>query len=270
MIGARSICARAGGRYLLRDVSCEVAPGEVLGIIGPNAAGKSTLLSILGGERAPASGEVSLLGKPLAAWSPPALARVRAVVRQRSEVAFDLRVLDVVLLGRFAHAGRGDSADDSRAAHRALDEVGLADVAERPYAHLSGGEQRRVQIARALAQVSGDGPRFLLLDEPLANLDLHHQLDTLALLRRKAKGGLGIAVVLHELTLSARACDRLLVLADGRTARAGPPAEVLTPGLLASVFRVEALVRVDSRAGLVIDLVRPVAGPSATKEGIWI
>lgn len=260
MIRARSVAARADRRFILRDVSCEVVPGEVLGIIGPNAAGKSTLLSILSGERTSAGGEVSLLGKPLSAWSPPALACVRAVVRQRSEVAFDLRVIEVVLLGRFAHAGRGDTAHDQAVARASLAEVGLSEVAERPYAHLSGGEQRRVQIARALAQISAEGPCFLLLDEPLANLDLHHQLDTLALLRRKAREGLGVAVVLHEIGLSARACDRLLVLSDGRAACAGPPTEVLTPALLAEVFRVEALVRTDPRAGLAIDLVRPLGG----------
>lgn len=265
MIRARGVGVKAGERWILRDVSCEVAPGEVVGIVGPNAAGKSTLLATLTGERAPTAGDVSLLGKPLAAWRAHAQARVRGVVRQKSEVAFDLSVLDVVRLGRFAHPGGGDSAEDLAAARGALADVGLCEVAERPYAQLSGGEQRRVHIARALAQVTGEGPRFLFLDEPLASLDLHHQIDTLDLLRKKAQDGIGVAVVLHELALSARACDRLLVLQEGRLARQGAPLSVLTPQLLAEVFRVEAAVRAEPGAPLAIDLVRTI--PAAKEPG---
>ena len=269
---ARDVSVRIGGRWVLREVSCEIAPGEVLGVVGPNAAGKSTLLAALTGERSPVCGEVSIGGRALGAHDARELARARAVVRQRSEVAFDLTALDVVLLGRFAHRGRGDAREDVEAAHAALDEVDLGGVAERPYGHLSGGEQRRVQIARAFAQVAASGARgrpganegarpggarFLLLDEPLANLDLCHQLEVLALLRRKAAEGLGVAVVLHEIGLAGRACDRVLVLHEGRVADEGPPAEVLTPELLARVFRVEATVRADTRAGLVIDVLGP-------------
>lgn len=274
---ARDVSVRIGGRWVLREVSCEIAPGEVLGIVGPNAAGKSTLLAVLTGERSPGRGEVSIGGKALGAHDARELARARAVVRQRFEVAFDLTVLDVVLLGRFAHRGRGDAREDVEAARTALEEVDLGGVAERPYGHLSGGEQRRVQIARALAQVAasdswaraGEGesksqekPLFLLLDEPLANLDLCHQLEVLALLRRKAAAGIGVAVVLHEIGLAGRACDRVLVLHEGRIADEGPPAAVLTPELLARVFRVEATVRADPRAGLVIDVLGPASAPA--------
>ncbi|MEZ4294354.1 MAG: heme ABC transporter ATP-binding protein [Polyangiaceae bacterium] len=261
MIVARGVWARASGRWILRDVSCAVAPGEVLGVLGPNAAGKSTLFSLLTSELTPDSGDVTLNGTPLRAHSPRALARARGVVRQRSDVAFDLRVLDVVLLGRFCHAGRGDTRADVDAARRALADVDLSDLAERSYTHLSGGEQRRAQIARALAQVDADSAdpaspphRYLLLDEPLANLDMCHQLDILSLLRRKAREGLGVVVVLHELGLAARACDRLLVLHEGRAAREGPPADVLTPRLLQDVFRLRARVRRDASEGLSIDL----------------
>lgn len=263
MIRARGVSVRLGGRWVVRDVSCAVTPGEVLGIVGPNAAGKSTLLAALTGERPPERGEVTLAGRPLGAHSPAELARARAVVRQRTDVAFDLRVLDVVLLGRFSHEGRGDAPDDVDAALRALDEVDLRAAAERPYTQLSGGEQRRVHIARARAQIDDrgrrarGGPLFLFLDEPLASLDLHHQLETLALLGRKAREGAGVAVVLHELALAARACDRLLVLHEGAVACEGKPADVLTPELFAGVFRVEASVRADPEAGLVIDVLRP-------------
>lgn len=269
MIVARGASVRLGGRWVVRDVTCAAAPGEVLGVIGPNAAGKSTFLALLAGDRAPSRGDVTLGGQPLSALDPRHLARARAVVRQRSDVAFDLRVLDVVLLGRFAHDGRGDTAADLDAALGALEEVDLRGAAERSYAQLSGGEQRRVHIARALAQVAPDGrpvgagqptsagPRYLLLDEPLANLDLCHQLDTLALLRKKAREGLGVVVVLHEIGLAARACDRLLVLHEGRAAREGPPAEVLTPDLLWNVFKVRSSVR--PGPPLSIDVMWPVS-----------
>ena len=261
LLRAREVSVRVGGRRVLHGVTCEVRPGEVLGILGPNAAGKSTLLAALAGERAPESGEVTLRGRPLRSFRPPELARVRAVVRQRPDVAFDLRVLDVVLLGRFAHPGRGDAREDREIALAALAEVDLRGVADRSYAHLSGGEQRRVHVARALAQVAGraeDGrDRYLLLDEPLSNLDLRHQVVTLDLLRRKAAEGLGIAVVLHELGLAGRACDRLLVLHEGRAAYEGPPASVLTPEVLGRVFGVETRTRADERAGVLIDVLGP-------------
>lgn len=275
MIRARGVGVRIDRRWIVHDVSLDVERGEVLGVVGPNAAGKSTLLAALTGERRADRGRIEVAGRALGSLRPVELARRRAVVRQRSDVAFDLRVLDVVLLGRFAHEGRGDAPEDYEAARAALDEVDLGHAAERPYARLSGGEQRRVQIARALAQIGRGGAarggecvhtgvhacvhtvdegQLLLLDEPLANLDLHHQLDVLALLRRRAREGLAVLLVMHEIALAARACDRLLVLDEGRVAAEGAPREVLTRELFSRVFRVEAEIRADPRIGLAVEV----------------
>jgi len=244
MIAAESLTVRRRGRALLDDVSLALQPGEVLVLLGPNGAGKTTLVDALAGTTPPDAGVVRLDGRPLASWEAAGLARRRAVLPQASRVGVALYAHELVALGRLPHGGRGGAAADRQAVAAALARAGASSFAQRWYHTLSGGEQQRVQFARALAQLapSGDetGPRYLLLDEPTASLDPAHQHALLATARALAAEGLGVLAVLHDLNLAAQYADRVVVLAGGRVAAQGPPGTALTPRLLQLVFGIEA------------------------------
>jgi ABC-type hemin transport system ATPase subunit len=168
----RATLAR-GRRVLVEDLSLTLHPGEVLGLLGPNGAGKSTVLAGLCGDLVPTAGSATLDGRPLARWSRAELARRRAVLPQASRLAFSFRVREIAGMGVLPGSGAAPAA----LVDEALGRADVAHLAERDYATLSGGEQQRVQLARVLAQLwSGAGPRYLLLDEPTASLDLAHQL----------------------------------------------------------------------------------------------
>ncbi|MFJ6570132.1 ABC transporter ATP-binding protein [Streptomyces sp. NPDC091292] len=233
------------GRSLVRDVSLTVVPGEVVGLVGPNGAGKSTLLRTVYRALRPTSGRVLVDGDDV--WRMPGkrLARRLAAVPQDHAGDFDLTVHEVVAMGRTPHKRpfEGDGSDDRAIVTAALTELGTAHLADAPFDRLSGGEKQRVLIARALAQQAGT----MVLDEPTNHLDLRHQLDTLRLVRHL---GTTAVVALHDLNLAATFCDRLCVLDGGRVVTTGTPGEVLTPELLAEVYRVEADVREHPRTGV--------------------
>ncbi|MFE0719412.1 ABC transporter ATP-binding protein [Streptomyces rochei] len=225
------------GRLILDGVSLAPQPGSVTGLLGPNGSGKSTLLRLLSGVLAPASGVVTLDGRPLGDWGRRAVARRVAVVEQHADTLVELTVLDVVRLGRIPHrrawASAGDADED--AVRTALERTGLTDRADRFWHTLSGGERQRVQIARALAQE----PRELLLDEPTNHLDVQHQLELLNLI---AELPVTSVVALHDLNLAAMYCDQVVVLRQGRVVAAGPPGDTLTESLIADVYGVRAEV----------------------------
>jgi iron complex transport system ATP-binding protein len=239
-LATRAVSWSAGGALVLDGVSVGVRDGETLGLLGPNGSGKSSLLRLLAGLRRPGAGAVLLDGSELRTLRRGAVARRVAVVEQQAGTEVDLTAEQVVRLGRIPHRGSwsGDAAADDQAVERALRETGTASLRARRWRTLSGGEQQRVQIARALAQE----PRELLLDEPTNHLDVRHQLDLLALVRRLP---LTTVVALHDLNLAAMHCDRLVVLRAGRVVAAGTPAEVLTPALIADVYEVGADVQPD-------------------------
>ncbi|MGM1060490.1 ABC transporter ATP-binding protein [Saccharothrix sp. Mg75] len=218
---------------ILRGVDVRVGGGEVHGIVGPNGSGKSTALRCVYRALAPSGGAVLLDGRDIAGQRVADTARRLAALTQDSHVEFDFTAAEVVAMGRLPH--RTGREEDARVAADALSRVDAAHLAHRSFLTLSGGERQRVLIARALAQ----RPEVLVLDEPTNHLDISHQLAVLGLVR-----GLGVTVlaVLHDLNLAAAHCDRLHVLAEGRVVRSGTPAEVLTPDLLAEVFRVRAHV----------------------------
>ncbi|MCG3039218.1 ABC transporter ATP-binding protein [Streptomyces sp. S1A] len=234
----------AGARHLVRDVSLSARPGETIGLVGPNGSGKSSLLRAVYRVLRPDSGRVRVDGGD--AWSLPVrrLARTVAAVVQESAADFDLAVREVVAMGRTPHKRLldGDSPEDACLIESALTAVGAGDLADRSFAHLSGGERRRVLIARALAQQ----PSLLVLDEPTNHLDIRHQLEVLGLLRRLPAT---VLVALHDLNLAAYYCDRLYVLKDGEVTASGPPADVLTPRLLAEVYGVAGEVVLHPRTG---------------------
>lgn len=241
---ARNVTWRIGRTTIVDDVTLDVAPGTTLGLLGPNGSGKSSLLRLLAGVRRPASGQVLLDGADLRTLRRREIARRIAVVEQHAQTELDLLVSDVVTLGRIPHRSTWSAQSDAdrAAVTDALDQVELGAFADRPWHTLSGGERQRVHIARALAQA----PQDLLLDEPTNHLDVHHQLDLLSLVRRLPVTSI---IALHDLNLAAMFCDQLVVLKEGAVVAAGSPADVLTPDLIASVYRVRSVVTSDGPGG---------------------
>jgi len=237
ILAADTLTVRAGGRTLLDRVSLGVAPGEVLALVGPNGAGKSTLLRALAGALRPAGGDVALAGKALRDWSPRALAQRRAVVSQRVALGFPMTVAAVVALGRLPWHATPGAARDAAAVQAAMRTAGIAHLSQRAYGTLSGGEQQRVQVARALAQIDGAAsPAVLLLDEPTASLDVAHGAALLHTARGLARAGTAVVIVLHDLNEAAFVADRVALLAAGCLVRVGTPHEVLAPAPLAAVY----------------------------------
>ncbi|WP_137820420.1 heme ABC transporter ATP-binding protein [Pseudomonas sp. 2FG] len=242
MLRAESLAVRRGAKLVLTDINLELQPGEVLGVLGPNGAGKSTLLDALAGELSPTHGQVLLDRRPLAEWPGPERARRLAVLPQSSTLNFAFRVEEVVGMGRLPHAsGRARDAQIIDAALVAADAMHLAG---RSYLELSGGERQRVHLARVLAQLwPGAAGQSLLLDEPTSMLDPLHQHTTLQATRTFAERGAAVLVILHDLNLAARYCDRVLLLERGRPHALGCPDEVLRAEPLQAVFGLEVLVQ---------------------------
>lgn len=244
MIEARNISVEIHSKKLLDDVSVEMRAGEVLVIVGANGAGKSTLRKVLCGDLVQTSGEVLIDEKPLNEWNLNERAKVRAVLPQDSSLNFPFTVLEIVLMGRAPHVAGVEAERDYEIARAALGAVDALDLEERIYPTLSGGERQRVHLARVLAQIweRTGSPRYLLLDEPTASLDLTHQHTTLKIARRFAADGAAVLVILHDLSLAAQYADRVLILKDGKISALGAPAEVFTPDAIQKAFGVKVSV----------------------------
>jgi iron complex transport system ATP-binding protein len=246
-LAVHSMGVRKGSANLLRDVSFTAPGGAVTGLIGPNGAGKSTLLKALLGLET-ASGDAPFESHDLLAMPRRDRARLAAYVEQSSATEERLSVRDVVALGRIPFEATWQAAPsqaDLAIIEAALAESDMTGFADRRFSTLSGGEQQRVQVARALAQQ----PRLLVLDEPTSHLDIRAQLQLLLLLRRKAAGGMTILLAIHDLNLAARFCDHLVLLRDGAVAAEGAPRQVLTEARLRDIYGVEARILPPDDAG---------------------
>jgi iron complex transport system ATP-binding protein len=238
---------RSGRQWTVEQVSFDAAFGEVVGIVGPNGSGKSSLLKLLAGLLRPESGTIRLAGHAIHDLTPRAIARTLAMVPQEQVHVFPFTVAETVLMGRFPYRQPGwwslgmeaEREDDLAAAHRAMVEADVVELADRLVSDLSGGERQRVMIARALAQE----PRILLLDEPTAFLDLSHQIEMCALVQRLVKErSRTVVLVSHDLNVASLLCDRLLMVKDGRISAHGTPAETIRPDVLRAVYGCDVVV----------------------------
>jgi iron complex transport system ATP-binding protein len=245
VIRAEGVELALGGTEVLEGVTLRVGDGEFVGLVGPNGAGKTTLLRCINGVLEPDGGVVTLDGRPVAETASEAVSRLVATVPQDGSVAFDFTVERVVEMGRTPHRSRLDWSDGSDAVERAMERTGVARFRDRDVGSLSGGERRRVLLARALAQETP----ALLLDEPTASLDIDHQVRMLGLVADLVSEGRTALAAIHDLDLAARFCDRVCLLSGGEIRAAGPPAEVLTADALEAVFGTAAAVEVDPATG---------------------
>lgn len=231
MLAADNLSLLRGGARVVDSLCVALRPGEITAIVGPNGAGKSSLLLGLAGLLDPAAGAATLDGASLAALAPRARAQAIGYLPQSPDVAWDVSVESLVALGRLPWRDRGTQAIDA-----ALGALDCEALRRRPVSRLSGGERARVLLARVLA---GE-PRWILADEPLAALDLAHQLGLIAHLEGCAAAGQGVVVVLHDLALAMNHADRVLVLEQGRLIADGPPAAALDPAVIARGWGVTA------------------------------
>jgi iron complex transport system ATP-binding protein len=257
LVDGVSVEYRRGSRAIeaVKDVSLSVAAGEVLGLIGPNGSGKTTLIRAITGGLKPSAGRIELGGEEVNRLSQSERARRVAVVPQNAVLPDAFSALEVVLMGRTPHLRflQDEASHDVEAARQAMEQTSTWDLALRAMGELSGGERQRVVLARALAQ---DTP-LLLLDEPTAHLDIGHQGATLGLVRRIcATEGKGVLAVVHDLTLAAQYCDRLVLLKDGEVAAEGDCESTLRQDVLERVYgaRVSVFAHPETR--------RPVVAPS--------
>lgn len=239
-IETRDLSVSIGGQKILEHIRMCAENRQIVGVIGPNGSGKSTLLKCIYRVLRPTGGAVLLDGRDLRSYSVRQSAQQMAVVSQHHAYSFDFTVREVVLMGRspHKHMWEGDTAEDQRIVDEALVTVGMRDKAERTFSTLSGGEQQRVILARALAQ----NTPCLILDEPTNHLDIQYQLQMMELLQTIDRT---VLLAVHDLNLAAMYCDYLYALQSGTLAGSGTPRELLTPAFIRKVYGVQARVEVD-------------------------
>ena len=240
-----------GSKTILHDISLAIQDKEFVGIIGPNGSGKSTFLKCLYRALQPSGGKIYFDGSELSSLSHRDTALKMAVVAQHSTVNFDFSVLEMVLMGRSPYKGLldRDKIDDYEIARYALEQVGLSDFENRNFNTLSGGEQQRVILARALAQRT----ECLVLDEPTNHLDIKYQLELMTIVKR-----LDATVVsaIHDLNLAAIYCDRIIALKDGHIVCSGTPQDVLSSDTIRHIYGVSAMVQTlpDGRLNIIYNM----------------
>lgn len=240
MIEAKEITVRIDGKTLVQDVSMDLEPGRFSVILGKNGAGKSTFLKALTGDLIPVHGTVLVEGRELEKVEPLHLARKRAVMKQHLHLSFSFTAMEVVLMGRVPHTRGFETEHDRKVAMECMEQARVAELANRSFPTLSGGEQQRVQFARMLAQLWGRienrRPCALLLDEPLSSLDLAQQHAMMHLSRDLSRRGVAVLMILHDLNLAAQYADEIHVMKEGRTYALGTPNDVFKPEIIGMAF----------------------------------
>lgn len=252
VLEAREIAAELGGNRILEGVDFLARAGEVVALVGPNGAGKSTLFGVLCGDLAPVNGTVHLFGEPLSRWSTVERALRRGVLPQQLAMSFPFLVRDVVRMGRAPWIASGASDDDEAIVAKAMECADVTQLANRRFTSLSGGERARVAFARILAQQC----QVMLLDEPTAALDIHHQETLLEIVRKRAVEGSAVVVVLHDLALAAAYADRIALMSEGSIVGDGPPAEILTDSMLSGVYGHKIHVQREEHTGEIMVIPR--------------
>jgi iron complex transport system ATP-binding protein len=232
---------------ILQEISFFVCEKSFVGIIGPNGSGKSTFMQVLARSLPIRNGEVVLLGESLMSYSFRDFGTKVGYVPQESDIKFRYRVYDVVMMGRNPHIERfrSPSAADHEAVRRALEQTGTLELADRPITTLSGGERQRIIIARVLAQ----DPVLLLLDEPFAHIDIHHQYELIRIIRDTSRDKRAVIGVFHDINLAAAYCDNLVLMDYGRIRAFGTPQEVLNPELIQEVFKIKPVITINPITG---------------------
>jgi iron complex transport system ATP-binding protein len=242
-------------QWVIHDLTLQVEPGEILGIVGPNGSGKTSLLKLLAKLAAPQQGGIAVFGTSLADLSQEKTAQTVAFVPQETTQMFPFTVAETVLMGRFPHRHRTrwnlgfgwEDQEDCEVAAHAMATMDISHLAPRAVTDLSGGERQRTMIARALAQ----SPRAMLLDEPTAFLDLQHQIEICSLLRRlRDERGLTVIIVSHDLNLASQYCDRIAMLKEGKVSALGTPSDVMSVEILREVYGCDVLIDPHPESGL--------------------
>lgn len=244
MLTVKDICFSYREKPVLENIDLEVRKGEIIGILGPNGCGKTTLLKLLNRNLHPRSGRILMEDQDLEDISKRRIARHIAVVPQSNEIRFAFSVRDIVSMGRMPFLDRfqGESSEDLRIVEEAMEKTNIADFADRLINTMSGGERQRVIIARALAQ----RPEVILLDEPTLHLDINHQFEVLDLVKRLSEEeGLTVIIVSHDLPMVVKYCDRMVLIHDHRVHALGTPEEVLTTENMRTVFNIDAVLEYD-------------------------
>ena len=236
MITVRNVTKRYDGTTVLDDVSCQIPRGGITSIIGPNGAGKSTLLSLISRLQPMDAGGVSVAGLDVTATPSKELAKTMAILRQENHLTMRLTVRDLVAFGRFPHSGGRPTVEDLEHVEEAIRQLDLASMADKFVDELSGGQRQRAYIAMVLAQDT----EYLLLDEPLNNLDMKHSVEMMRLLRRLADElGKTIVLVVHDINFASCYSDTILAMKNGRLIHQGTPADIMRAGMLYDVYDID-------------------------------
>ncbi|MCU1434806.1 MAG: iron transporter ATP-binding protein [Pseudarthrobacter sp.] len=236
MIDVRNVSKSYGGQQVLNDVTCMIPRGGITSIIGPNGAGKSTLLSLISRLQPLESGAVSVSGLDIAATPSRDLARTMAILRQENHLTMRLTVRDLVAFGRFPHSGGRPTVEDLAKVEEAIAHLDLSSMADKFVDELSGGQRQRAYIAMVLAQDT----EYLLLDEPLNNLDMKHSVEMMRLLRRLSDElGKTIVLVVHDINFASCYSDTILAMKNGRVVHQGTPAEIMQAAMLHDVYDID-------------------------------
>ena len=246
-LSLKSVSLKLDNRQILKDVSLEINEGDIVSVIGPNGAGKSTLLNVLTGDISPDSGDIIYDNKQLNKISIQERAFTRSVMSQMQTLVFNFNVKDVIEMGWLQRGNSDFSSNFSMAFEAVTTECNVHNLVHRKFNSLSGGEQRRVHFARTLLQLwrpsQSNDPRYLLLDEPTANLDLSSEMLLMNILKARATSNVGILVILHDLNLASHFADKIAIMKGGEIKAFGKPEEIMTDDFLTSIYEVPIKVK---------------------------